>query len=86
MILFTLLILFVFSISFLWDLEETQKAENLLAGMEMQKLRSLFSIQLYQRVSEILEERNGTINFSEIAINDSKILLKPEGVTFVKGE
>ncbi|HQC37680.1 MAG TPA: hypothetical protein PLF98_05170, partial [Thermotogota bacterium] len=53
LILLTVFVLFAFSMSFLWYLDDVQSQENLLVSMEIEKWRSLFSIQLYMRVEEL---------------------------------
>ncbi|HOZ11647.1 MAG TPA: hypothetical protein PLZ22_03560 [Thermotogota bacterium] len=82
----TVFVLFAFSMSFLWYLDDVQSQENLLVSMEIEKWRSLFSIQLYMRVEELYRQGLLSIGDTEIAINGHTIKVTPEGVLFVKGE
>jgi len=86
LILLTVFVLFAFSMSFLWYLDDVQSQENLLVSMEIEKWRSLFSIQLYIRVEELYRQGLLSIGDTEIAINGHTIKVTPEGVLFVKGE
>ncbi|HNR63558.1 MAG TPA: hypothetical protein PKM99_06140 [Thermotogota bacterium] len=86
LILLTVFVLFAFSMSFLWYLDDVQSQENLLVSMEIEKWRSLFSIQLYMRVEELYRQGLLSIGDTEIAINGHTIKVTPEGVLFVKGE
>ena len=86
LILLTVFVLFAFSMSFLWYLDDVQSQENLLVSMEIEKWRSLFSIQLYMRVEELYRQGLLSIGDTEIAINGHTIKVTSEGVLFVKGE
>ncbi len=86
LILLTVFVLFVFSVSFLWYLDDVQSQENLLVSMEIAKWRSLFSLQLYIRVGELYRQGQLSNCDSEIAINGHTITVTPKGVLFVKGE
>jgi hypothetical protein len=86
LILATILILFVFSVSLLWYLGKIQNSEMVLAGKEIEKWRSLFSIQLYMRVNEIFAEEPLPEEPVELTINDHTIRVGSDGVILRKGE
>ncbi len=86
LILLTVFVLFAFSMAFLWYLDDVQNQENLLVSMEIEKWRSLFSIQLYMRVGELYRQSLLTEGDATIIINGHTIALTPEGVLFMKGE